>query len=300
MSPCCDRSTENQLTLANADKEDPKSRGKKMERDEGLNTVVRCLRGRLLAERQASRVANEEAESMGNKLVELEKKLRDEIELREKAEKRLKKLKKKLQSLKLFSISEESVQLSSPEKSESSCWRSPASSSASRDSEASGTKTRTTDSYWLENAMHSVSEPSASMTHGYDDSQGSDNSTSNSNSDCSSPKNSISQDLKHDESSSTSRSSSKDSSSQDLKNDECRLSGLSSKSSVTEYEDDDRDFIDNSLALVPVNFPITNTEARKVKPVHESVVEALDALRHAREKLLCSMGTRHMIQVGPT
>ena len=98
-----------------------------MEGEEGLNTVE-CLRGRLIAERQASKVANGEADSMGNKvhcgafcliklshmclivkietlffwvlgvvqLVELEKKLRDEIELREKAERKLKKLKKKL------------------------------------------------------------------------------------------------------------------------------------------------------------------------------------------------------------
>ncbi|KAK4272920.1 hypothetical protein QN277_021410 [Acacia crassicarpa] len=267
-------------------------RGQKMEGDEGLNTVE-CLRGRLLAERQASRVANEEAESMGNKLVELEKKLRDEIELREKAEKKLKKLKKKLQSLKLFPISEESVQLSSPEKSESSCCRSPASCSASRDSEV---KTPTTNSSLSENTMHIASEPSVRMANGYD-SQGSDNSDS----DFSSHQNSNSQVLKNDESSSTPRSSSKDSSFQDFNIDECRLSRLGSKSSMTEHEDDGRDYkIDNSLALVPVDFPIINTEARKVKPVHESVVEALDALRHAREKLLCSMGTRHMIQVGPT
>ncbi|KAI9121922.1 hypothetical protein K1719_006611 [Acacia pycnantha] len=286
MSPCCDQSTQNQLTITNAGKEDPKLRGQKMEGDEGLNTVE-CLRGRLLAERQASRVANEEAESMGNKLVELEKKLRDEIELREKAEKKLKKLKKKLQSLKLFPIAEESVQLSSPEKSESSCCRSPASSSASRDSEA---KTSTTYSSLSENTMLNVSEPSVPMANGYD-SQCSNNSDSDS--DFSSHQNSNSQVLKNDESSSTSRSSSKDSSFQDFNNDECRLSRLGSKSSVTEYEDDDRDYkIDNSLALVPVDFPITNKEARKVKPVHESVVEALDALRHAREKLLCSMGNK--------
>lgn len=38
-----------------------------MEGEEGLNTVE-CLRGRLLAERQASKVANNEANSMGNKV----------------------------------------------------------------------------------------------------------------------------------------------------------------------------------------------------------------------------------------
>jgi hypothetical protein len=41
-----------------------------MEVDEGLilNTVA-CLRGRLLAERQASKVAKEKAESMANKVI---------------------------------------------------------------------------------------------------------------------------------------------------------------------------------------------------------------------------------------
>jgi len=40
-----------------------------VEADEGLNlNTVGCLRGRLLAERQASRVAKKEAESMGNKV----------------------------------------------------------------------------------------------------------------------------------------------------------------------------------------------------------------------------------------
>lgn len=263
-----------------------------MEADEGLNTVE-CLRGRLLSERQASRAANEEAESMGNKLVELEKKLRDEIDLRERAERRLRKLNKKLQSLKLFSTSEESEQLSSLENSASFCG-SPAGSFASRDSEASETKILTTNPSLSEIAMQSVSEPSAPMDKGHDShGSASDNYTRDSNSDCSFLENSNSLDLNNDDSSSTSRSSSKDFSSQDSKNDECRQSSLSSKSSVTECEDDDRDYIDNSLALVPVNFPVTTKEAREVKPVHESVTEALDALRHAREKLLCSMGTRY-------
>ncbi|OMO95044.1 hypothetical protein CCACVL1_05618, partial [Corchorus capsularis] len=38
---------------------------KKMEKDEGLMTME-CLRGRLLAERQASNSAKEDAELMGN------------------------------------------------------------------------------------------------------------------------------------------------------------------------------------------------------------------------------------------
>lgn len=38
-----------------------------MERDEGLRTLE-CLRARLLAERQASKTAKEDAELMGNKV----------------------------------------------------------------------------------------------------------------------------------------------------------------------------------------------------------------------------------------
>lgn len=82
-----------------------------------------------------------------------------------------------------------------------------------------------------------------------------------------------------------------------------RHSSLSSKSSVTEYEEDEDhgDIIDNSLAIVPVSFAsTTTTEARNVKSVNESVVETLEALRHARAKLVWSMGARQMIQVGHT
>ncbi|MBA0731087.1 hypothetical protein Golax_020404 [Gossypium laxum] len=60
-----------------------------MERDEGLRTL-KCLRGRLLAERQASKTAKEDAELMGNKVIELEKKLKEETKVMNKAEKRLK------------------------------------------------------------------------------------------------------------------------------------------------------------------------------------------------------------------
>lgn len=41
-----------------------------MEGDDGVRTVE-CLRGRLLAERQASRVAKENAELLGNKVMAL-------------------------------------------------------------------------------------------------------------------------------------------------------------------------------------------------------------------------------------
>ncbi|KAE8689760.1 Cyclin F-box [Hibiscus syriacus] len=78
-----------------------------MESDEGLWTVE-CLRGRLLAERQASNTAKQDAELMGNKVMELEIELKEETKLRNKAERRLKLLRKKLESLKLLPTLEES------------------------------------------------------------------------------------------------------------------------------------------------------------------------------------------------
>lgn len=72
------------------------------------------------------------------------------------------------------------------------------------------------------------------------------------------------------------------------------------KSSLQENESNHEDDVDNSLALVPVDFP-ASSQAAEMKPLNESVSEVLDALRHAREKLQSSIqGRRHMIQVGST
>lgn len=66
-------------------------------------------------------------------------------------------------------------------------------------------------------------------------------------------------------------------------------------------EDDKGNFFDNSMALVPVNVTGTsNDTSNNPKPVNESVLEALDALKNAKERLQSSMGTRQMIHVGAT
>ncbi|CAF2095011.1 hypothetical protein HID58_017484 [Brassica napus] len=93
--------------------------------------TVECLRGRLLAERQVSRSAKEEAELITRRMEELEKHLKEEIRLREKAEKRLKFLIKKLEFIKGSNSSESSEQSSS---SEASCLSS-VSTSASNEEE---------------------------------------------------------------------------------------------------------------------------------------------------------------------
>ncbi|KAF0903954.1 hypothetical protein E2562_030086 [Oryza meyeriana var. granulata] len=69
----------------------------------GMRTVE-CLRGRLLAERVASKAAKEEADSLAKRLDELEKKLSDEVKIRNKAERRLRRAIKKLESLKILDV----------------------------------------------------------------------------------------------------------------------------------------------------------------------------------------------------
>ncbi|KAL0344595.1 UNVERIFIED_CONTAM: hypothetical protein Sradi_4290800 [Sesamum radiatum] len=91
-----------------------------MEAENGVRTVE-CLRGRLLAERAASRKANEEAEFLGNKiddfsvftlwksqLMELENLLKQEARSRNRAERKLKFLLKKLESMNITYESEHS------------------------------------------------------------------------------------------------------------------------------------------------------------------------------------------------
>ncbi|XP_004302823.1 PREDICTED: uncharacterized protein LOC101293504 [Fragaria vesca subsp. vesca] len=117
------------MTMIASSKEDGNLSDRKMEGDEGMKTLE-CLRGRLLAERQASRVAKEDAEFMGKKLIELQNRLKEEIKLKNKAEKKLKVLKRKLESLKPSSVSVESEQSCSSEHSATSRRQSTSTSSS--------------------------------------------------------------------------------------------------------------------------------------------------------------------------
>ncbi|CAI8602686.1 unnamed protein product [Vicia faba] len=282
---------------------DLKCSSKKMEVDEGLNlNTVACLRGRLLAERHASKVAKEQAESMGKKLVELEKLVKEEIKLRDKSERKLKLLRKKLESSSKSSKLSQLWHSDSSQKSENSCGSSSI-SSISKNSEANETGNCVKDSALAENlvANHngSRSENSSSSTKDCD-SQITDSSSSGNYSEHGYSSVKIrSQDsnpsfefenLKNDE----------NSESKDLKNDEIRLSSLSTKSSVTENESDYADSFDHSLALVLVTVNMTATSQARTnhKQVNENVFEALDALRVAKKKLESSLGTKQMIQAG--
>ncbi|KAF8110600.1 hypothetical protein N665_0081s0033 [Sinapis alba] len=110
------------------------SASKKMEEEEKEDLrTVESLRGRLLAERQVSRFVKDEAELITRKMEELEKNLKEEIRLREKAEKRLKFLMKKLEFIKESRSSEGSEQLSS---SEGSCLSSVSTSASKQEKES--------------------------------------------------------------------------------------------------------------------------------------------------------------------
>lgn len=78
-----------------------------MEGEDSLRTV-NCLRVRLLAERVASRNARQEADQLENKLLELENLLKEEAKSRNRAEKKLKFLMKRLQSTSIPYATDES------------------------------------------------------------------------------------------------------------------------------------------------------------------------------------------------
>ena len=67
-------------------------------------------------------------------------------------------------------------------------------------------------------------------------------------------------------------------------------------------ETDHEEYVDNSLALVPVNLPESKAKIQTIelKPVHENVAQVLDSLRYIRERIQSSMEMRHMVRVGPT
>jgi len=64
-------------------------------------------------------------------------------------------------------------------------------------------------------------------------------------------------------------------------------------------ESDSEAYVNNSLALVPLSLP-ASTKKSELKVVNRSVIEVLDALRHAREQIQSSMERRHTIRVCPT
>ncbi|CAK9167300.1 unnamed protein product [Ilex paraguariensis] len=62
------------------------------------------------------------------------------------------------------------------------------------------------------------------------------------------------------------------------------------------YQNEDG-YVDNSLALVPLDLPKTADQILDPAILDSTVKEVLDALRHAKEKLQRSMDSRHMFTI---
>ncbi|KAJ4831462.1 hypothetical protein Tsubulata_016753 [Turnera subulata] len=264
----------------------------KMEGEGAVKTTLDCLRGRLLAERQASRAAKEDAELMGNKLIELENKLKEEINLRRKAEKKLRFLKKKLESLNINSPSllEGSELMSSSSHNCGFSCTSSCSLGHKDPEESEEAKSLTTSSQDLEatsvlNQNHST-PPGATETS-TTTSTTLDTSDSNSNS--------LHKEVHLDNCSNDSTPSFQDS--EPDYNSSSSLKASVEMETNARNESDNEDNVDNSLALVAVSVPASE---KKILVVNKSVAEVLEALRHAREQIQNSMETRHIIRVGPT
>ncbi|KAF8006085.1 hypothetical protein BT93_K0397 [Corymbia citriodora subsp. variegata] len=230
--------------------------------DNGGLSLIECLRGRLLAERQASRAAKDEAVFMVQKLTELEEKLREEIRLRDKAEKRLKFLKGKLETANI-------PFLSTLEESEESC-RSPI-TSGPKDAQLERAKRQITEQETSQNSKIDSSNLPKSSDHSH---------TNKANLDWGIPAEKSGQQIT-------------------AADEEFKIgdpSSSMSKASVAEPET--RKEIDkqahSSLAQVPIKLP-AKTQPREIKTTRKITSQALDPLIHARVKTQSSVERRHMV-----
>ncbi|KAL9149933.1 hypothetical protein ABFS82_12G137300 [Erythranthe guttata] len=271
---------------------------KKVEGEDSLRTVD-CLRGRLLAERVASKNANEEAEHLGNKLMELETLLKQEAESRNRAEKRLKLLVKKLQSMNLSYISDESGYSCSVEKSDvssvSSSTNSPTTEQLQENYENQQIETENRD---LKENLESSSKGSENLQQ--NDSQDSSSSIGDKNSTTDESSNAafeIQEQKREMETSAVSENLEQIvARNTTIKMDE--QSGTSSTEEELNQESESQK--DNSMAIVSIDKPAENNTVDP-EVLDATVKEVLDALRHAKEQLQSSMERRrrsNMISVG--
>ncbi|CAK9320030.1 unnamed protein product [Citrullus colocynthis] len=238
-------------------KEDRQWSGNRMEVGKGLKTLE-CLRGRLLAERQASRSAKEEAELMGEKLLRLENQIRKETELRNKAEKRLKLLIKKLESLNIASTSVTSEISTSSE----------ISTNSSKETENQESRSKNLVSTIPENQCDKVLDITSSKQR--DENKPNRNAPDrlNSSPNTESPNNSYT--------------------------DPHRSSQRKDQSFSVELKKREH-YIDNLVASVPGPAPAANSEtgAMKMKETHERATEVHNALKHNRGNVHSSFERRN-------
>ncbi|KAI3809390.1 hypothetical protein L1987_25362 [Smallanthus sonchifolius] len=270
---------------------------KRMEKDEGLRTVE-CLRGRLLAERAASKAANDESEQISKKVTELEKQLKMEIKSRNKAEKRLKFLMKKLDSLNIsYSYISADESSSFSEKSEISS----VSSSKSQHQMELMQKPQ------LNNISKCVTDidtcgkrhicPSREHSLGSLDEAISENVIQ------SGPKDGGEDDLKKEDDNGSKCYTTKNNNYNEEHNQDTyhnvdnsmALVVVEKKLTITPRNDEDQEYtFDTSMALVVVDSKVKE-ENQDVSISNGNVKDVLDALRYARESLQTSMDMRrHM------
>ncbi|XP_027070398.2 uncharacterized protein [Coffea arabica] len=299
-----------------------------MEGEEVLRTVE-CLRGRLLAERAASRNAKQEADLMATKLIELEARLQEETKSRNRAEKRLKFLVKKLESMEIFYVSDESEQSSFVDK----CEISSASSAASTSTKTEDKEAYANPDYKIQNIQESTENSAKSWSTVA--SQDLDQNVSKVSSSASESRQTPVADEEeiHSHPEPTSRKfetgelrekelsptkicqnssveephsaksrdcvSSQNDNKMNMENDSLKLSNKEEELFLNGEIDEEQDhFVDDSMALVPVDLP--NKPSQKIDPaaLDSTVKEVLNSLRRAKERLQTSMERRRMIKVG--
>ncbi|MFS7957129.1 hypothetical protein Hanom_Chr07g00662791 [Helianthus anomalus] len=263
---------------------------KRLDKDEGLRTVE-CLRGRLLAERAASKAANDESEQIGKKVTELEKQLKMEIKSRNKAEKRLKFLMKKLESLNISYVSGDECS-SISERSEISS--------------VSSSKSQHLQKTQISNISKSVTDTHISgKRHNcplYEGNLGSfDEGISGNSNDNESKKDGDEDFLKKEDDNGSNYYSTKNKSDNEEQNDQDKYHNVDNSMALVLVENKeamtpskDEDIYDTSMALVVVDSKVKE-EKQDVSISNGNVKDALDALRHARESLQASIDMRRNV-----
>ncbi|KAG1371621.1 hypothetical protein COCNU_16G007150 [Cocos nucifera] len=248
--------------------------------DDGLRTVE-CLRGRLLAERVASKAAKEQADNMAKRLEELERKLAEEIKYRNMAEKRLKHALRKLESLRILDVAGQmDLHGSLASSSSSHCF------SDHQKLEGWGTGSPTVDSEQRDSQDEVTGAPSPSGSEDLlrDDVSGGSLVDSPHHHDGS--WSSVGTAQSRNEGESHGDESNKGGSPQHWTADAARQSSADdNKQDTVEHQVEE---VDNTLALVPASME-PNLEGCK-PVVTNNVQSVLLALRHVKEQLQYSMG----------
>ncbi|KAM3217442.1 putative protein isoform X1 [Capsicum annuum] len=246
---------------------------------------VECLRGRLLAERVASRNAKQQAQIMGNKMIELETKLKEETKSRNKAEKKLKFLIKKLESNNiLYSISDEISLINSQDR---ECQESVGSTKSSYENVGNNCSDLCCSDSPKMLSCSCRNLKKCTAFEGFD--THSEILLKNSSNIASAEEHCAkSSELEFSKSDGNRRSQV-----QVLKTTSDRNARLKSSVKMEEQVDFQAD---NSLALVPMDQPKKIKQTIDPIVLDDTVREVLDALRHAKEKLQTQMERRKMIK----